>query len=264
MHNWAHVRVILEASNLRHEAIRKEMAAHCIYGVHGITNPQIAIYVHGPQGPTGTKIRVLRESSNKSCPWTAFEVHFAKESRFEDQQDFADSKAGQKRKEKATRKQQQTSASRKRANVPAADLPTSRGSRVEPNTGYVRRCGKTSWKVIALHTHNDASFGPVAEEALRLYEYAFENQFDIVCGDGNKHMQFHSEKHKLDRRDLIGSEHCSDIPNGIFNLLARACIAQQNRGMPFASRVNMHTIDSKIFFGQTMPGGCRLHIYPDL
>ena len=110
-----------------------------------------------------------------------------------------------------------------------------------------------SWKVIALHTHNDASFGPVAEEALRLYKYAFENQFDIVCGDGNKHMQFHSEKHKLDRRDLIGSEHCSDIPNGIFNLLARACIAQQNRGMPFARRVNMHSIDSNIFSDKPCP-----------
>ena len=95
MHNWAHFRVILEAKNLINcEAIRNEIAVHCIYGVHGVINPQIAIYVTGPQGPTGTKIRVLRESSNKSCPWTAFEVHFAKESRFADQQDFADSKVG--------------------------------------------------------------------------------------------------------------------------------------------------------------------------
>ena len=143
MHNCAHFRVILEAKNLINcEAIRKEIAAHCIFGVHGVINPQIAIYVTGPQGETGTQIRVLYESNNKACPWTAFEVQFAKEYCFEDQQDFANSKTGQKRKEKATRKQKETSASRKRANVPAADLPTSRGSRVEPNTGYVRRCGK--------------------------------------------------------------------------------------------------------------------------
>ena len=105
MHNWAHVRVILEATNLRNcEAIRNEIASNFIYGVHGAINHQIAIYVAGPQGPTGTEIRVLYESNNKSCPWSAFEVRFAKESCFEDQQDFAKSKLGQKRKEKATRK----------------------------------------------------------------------------------------------------------------------------------------------------------------
>ena len=105
MHNWAHVRVILEAKGLiNSEAIRNEIASHCIYGVHGRINSEIAIYVAGPQGPTGTEIRVLYESNNKSCPWSAFEVRFAKESCFEDQQDFAKSKLGQKRKEMATRR----------------------------------------------------------------------------------------------------------------------------------------------------------------
>ena len=100
--------------------------------------------------------------------------------------------------------------------------------------------------MIALHTHNKAAFGPVAEEALKMYKYAFEHQFDIICGDGNTHMQFHSKKHHNDRCDLIGSDKCSDIANGIFNLLARACVAQQNRNMPFSRRVNMHTLDSNI------------------
>ena len=36
MHNWAHFRVILEADNLINcDAIRNEIAAHYIYGVHG-------------------------------------------------------------------------------------------------------------------------------------------------------------------------------------------------------------------------------------
>ena len=153
MHNWAHVRVILEATNLRNnESIRNEIAAHFIYGVHGTVNHQIAIYVAGPQGPTGTKIVVLREGGNPACPWSAFEVSFGKESRFANQQDFETSTLGQKSRDRATRKQKGkgkgASASRKRAGVPAADLPTSRGSRVEPNTGYVRRCGKNSWKLL--------------------------------------------------------------------------------------------------------------------
>ena len=66
-------------------------------------------------------------------------------------------------------------------------------------------------------------------------------------------MQYHSEKHHKDRKHLIGSDKCSDIANGIFNLLARACVAQQNRGMPFARRVNMHTLDSNIFSDNPVP-----------
>ena len=132
-------------------------------------------------------------------------------------------------------------------------MPTSRGSRVEPNTGYVKRCGKNSWKIIALHACNNASYGAVADEALIMYKYAFANQFDVVCGDGNQHMQFHSPMHKKIIVSLMGTNKCSDIANGIFNLLARACVAQQNRGMPFARRVNMHSLDSNIFSDDPCP-----------
>ena len=65
-------------------------------------------------------------------------------------------------------------------------------------------------------------------------------------------MQFHSKKHQKDRTNLLG-ENCSDIPNGIFNVLARGCIAQQNSNMPFSRRVNMHTLDSNIFSDDPVP-----------
>ena len=137
-------------------------------------------------------MKLLHESDNKACPWTAFEVQFAKEYHFEDHQDFADSQVGQKSKEKKAWKLKKDAASRKRAgacdaevdkkleeDLQALTFPTSRGPLMESSSGCVKRCGKSSWKVIALHTHNNASFGGVAEEALKMYQYAFENQIDI-------------------------------------------------------------------------------------
>ena len=110
----------------------------------------------------------------------------------------------------------------------ATSFTTSRGSATRPNEGHAKRCGKSSWKVIALHTHNKASYGAVAQEALEMYKYAFQNQVDIIAGDGNQHMQFHSVKHHNERYAALG-EACSDIANGIFNLLARGMIAQQTK-----------------------------------
>ena len=253
-HNWAHVRIILEASGLNScDAIKEEAAANFIHGLHGTKNPHQAIYVPGPTGPTGIRLRILFESDNKVCPWTCFEVEFPEESCFEAQQDFANSNPGQRRRDKKARLAQEKSDSRKRANPSDDyDLPTSRGFNTAPNTGRVKRCGRSSWTIIALHTHNDAAYGTVAKEALRMYKYAFATQVDIICGDGNQHMQFHSPKHHRDRKALLG-ENCSDIPNGLFNLLARGCVAQQNRNMPFARRVNMHSLDSNIFTDDPTP-----------
>ena len=85
-----------------------------------------------------------------------------------------------------------------------------------------------------------------------MYQYAFKNQFDFICGDGNKHMQFHSPKHQKARKRLLGDPG-SDIANGLFNLLARGCIAQQNRNMPFSMRVHMRSVDSNIFSDNPVP-----------
>ena len=253
-HNWSHVRIILEAKGLNScDAIREEAAANFIHGLHGTKNPHQAIYVPGPNGPTGIRLRVLFESDNKVCPWTCFEVEFPEESCFESQQDFANSNPGQRRREKKARLAQEKSDSRMRADPSDdQDLPTSRGFDTAPNTGRVKRCGRSSWTIIALHTHNDAAYGTVAKEALRMYKYAFATQVDIICGDGNKHMQFHSPKHYKARKAQLGDS-CSDIPNGLFNLLARGCVAQQNRNMPFSRRVNFHTLDSNIFSDDPVP-----------
>ena len=93
MHNWAHIRVVLEADGLLQcPEIKHEMYAHYINGIHGTKNSHQAVYVTGPRGDTGIKLRVLYESDNIACPWTAFEVLFAKEHCFEEQNDFADTK----------------------------------------------------------------------------------------------------------------------------------------------------------------------------
>ena len=66
LHNWAHIRVILEADGLKScDAIRQEVAAHFINGIHGTKNTHQAIYVTGPRGETGTQLRILHESDNK-------------------------------------------------------------------------------------------------------------------------------------------------------------------------------------------------------
>ena len=96
--NWAHFRIILEAGGLLDcPILQHELYERYIMGVHGKVNTHQAIYVTGPRDDTtGTKLRILKESSNKSCPWTAFEVQFAKEYSFDNQIDFADSQLGKK------------------------------------------------------------------------------------------------------------------------------------------------------------------------
>ena len=107
-------------------------------------------------------MQVLHESDNRDMPWTAFQIQFAKECSFENAQDFADSQVGQKSKEKKAEQLQRAAASRKRAGARASEVnkklkeelqslkfPTSRGSIMKPDTGCARRCGKSSWKVIA-------------------------------------------------------------------------------------------------------------------
>ena len=234
-------------------------------GIHGAKNTHQAVYVPGPVGETGTEVQVRHESVNQNMPWTAFQIQFAKECSFAEAQDFADSLVGKKSQEKKAEQLQKAAASRKRAGarpreadkrlkeeLQSSSFPTSRGSFMKPDTGRAKRCGKSSWKLIAVHTHNNASYGGVAAEALEMYKFAFENQVDFICGDGNQHMQFHSRKHHKDRKAMHG-ENCSDIANGIFNLLARACVAQQNRNMPFSLRVNMRSIDSNIFSDNPIP-----------
>ena len=81
MHNWAHIRVIIEAKGLLcNPVIQSEMEHHYINGIHGERNLHQAIYVSGPRGgERGTQMRILRESDNKDMPWTCFEVQFAQE-----------------------------------------------------------------------------------------------------------------------------------------------------------------------------------------
>ena len=119
-------------------------------------------------------------------PWTAFQIQFAKECSFADAQDFADSLVGKKSREKKAEQLQKAAASRKRAGartseadkklkekLQSSSFPTSRGSFMKPDTGRAKRCGKSSWKLIALHTHNNASYGGVAAQALEMYKFAF-------------------------------------------------------------------------------------------
>ena len=49
-HNWAHIRVIIEADGLRDFPIlRQEAYQHYINGLHGQLNTHQAIYVTGPR-----------------------------------------------------------------------------------------------------------------------------------------------------------------------------------------------------------------------
>merc|ERR1712026_239016 len=193
-HNWAHIRVILEAEALQEcPILRAEAQEHFINGLHGEYNTHQAIYVTGPRDPTtGTKLRILKEGTNKSCPWTAFEVQFANEHRFDGQIDFSQAELGKKSQERKKVKQlYEDMVSRMRAGEAEDDIqdqideqfdalyPTSRGSTMKPNEGCAKRCGKSSWKIIALHTHNSASYGAVAKEAVEMYKFAFENQVEL-------------------------------------------------------------------------------------
>ena len=85
-----------------------------------------------------------------------------------------------------------------------------------------------------------------------MYQWVFENQVDIVAGDGNQHMQFHSRKHHKERRAIFG-ESSSDIANGIFNVLGRALVGQTNQNQPYSARVNMTTVDSNVFTDSEAP-----------
>ena len=85
-----------------------------------------------------------------------------------------------------------------------------------------------------------------------MYQYVFTNQVDIVAGDGNQHMQYHSKKHHKERRAIFGDS-SSDIANGIFNVMIRACVAQTNQGQPYSARVNMTSVDSNVFTDTEAP-----------
>ena len=65
-------------------------------------------------------------------------------------------------------------------------------------------------------------------------------------------MQYHSKKHHKERRAIFGDS-SSDIANGIFNVMIRACVAQTNQGQPYSARVNMTSVDSNVFTDTEAP-----------
>ena len=53
-----------------------------------------------------------------------------------------------------------------------------------------------SMKIIVLHTACKSSYGGVHNVIHDMYEYAFKNEVQIICGDSNQAYYFHSERHK--------------------------------------------------------------------
>ena len=117
---------------------------------------------------------------------------------------------------------------------------------VEFNANLYKECtraGMMSMKIIVLHTKCKGSFGGVYNVIHDMYEYAFKNEVQIVCGDANQHYYFHSEKHKK----TCEAQKRVDFQNGLFNLTARNFVLAQNDGMPYRLRITLQCFDNNSY-----------------
>ena len=190
----------------------------------------MACYVKGPADQV--KISVLHEGDKVVLPWSVFQVHFGKVHESASVCPWEQSELGKSSKEKQ----------KERANeARGSDEPPEAEPR-ERSDLFVKRAGSSSWKFCICHSRNKARFEPVAQEAKEMYTYCFNNQVDVLVGDGNQHMQFHSHLHK--KAIQKHNPDRSDIHNGVFNLLLRGFMKEVNQGLQYFRRVNVRSFDN--------------------
>ena len=125
----------------------------------------------------------------------------------------------------------------------------SAGDPAQPSTfvnSDCTRCEKRTWRFASFHAWHQASYHAVAYRYAIFIQRCLLYSVDVLMGDGNGHLHFHSDKHRKDTQLKYGYG-AGDTVNGTIPLITRAYCGATNNNTKWTNRVNHRLLFSTPF-----------------